>query len=137
MWRLPTVRSIHILLARAPEVFTSFNARGLLDRSDETIREGCDFLEVLLEVCERLAAVPVGLFGLVLALEAETPGIAVDDVSYQQLVGLPIKTAFDFEIEVDASVLLPGLLDDLESPEGGAAQLSDELGRNVGVAAGG
>ncbi len=102
--------------------------------SDEAVREPGDFVELLLDLGQ-CGAVAVRLLRHVHIAKAQTTGVAVDDVSHQQLAGLALDTALDLEVDVDAAVLLPRRLDNPEGSERDVAKLRQKFWRDAGVAA--
>ena len=53
------------------------------DGSDESVREGCNLVELLLDLLQGGRAVAIRLLGHVDVAEAQATGVAVDDVSHQ------------------------------------------------------
>lgn len=86
-------------------------------------------------ISDKVAVPSRYLLGHVDVAEAQATRVAVNDVSHQEVACLAIEPAFDLEVDVDAAVLLPRLLDDLERRDREAPQARDELRRDVGVSA--
>src|SRR3954463_11586349 len=103
--------------------------------SGEALREGRDVVELLLELGQRGRTVAIRLLRHVDLAEAQATGVAVDDVGNQEITRFAIEAALDLEVDVDAAVVFPRGLDDLERRNGEAAEARDELRRDVGVPA--
>src|SRR5688572_662058 len=63
--------------------------------SHEAVGEGGDVVEPLPELRQRGGAVAVRLLRHVDVAEAQATGVAVDDVSHEQIAGLGVEAALD------------------------------------------